>query len=398
LKLVVLDDVLTTVDAGHRLRVARLLAREFEDYQFIITTHDQLWAKELERAIPNTRLVQLRKWNLEQGVDCQQNILSDWEYYEQQALNGRPQDTIAGAGRNLEKFLSQMRGNLGLKVPAKRDRNYTIGDLYNPFFAWVNKSQLERADRPEFAAELEALWKELDEVWRLRNWSGAHFNEWAATVTPDEALSFLDAIKRLVTSFECPVCSNLVVYDSNAKVVICPYCEPSPPPHAVSEYEPDWHDKIIRLLQVAKKKVRRNVVPMAQGVCQSFLRDMRRRLDFPLLATPDDQYTMAQLYAPFFEWAAAHPRPELPDWQQAIEERKQALDTYWQGDQWVDVPDAELESFVEAVQGLTTLFECSTCSQLLNYNHEQEAYFCAECRGQPTIPSKVSAYWFVKRN
>ena len=45
---IVMDDVLTTVDAGHRLFVARLLAREFPDYQFVITTHDKLWAKELE--------------------------------------------------------------------------------------------------------------------------------------------------------------------------------------------------------------------------------------------------------------------------------------------------------------------------------------------------------------
>jgi hypothetical protein len=70
LKLIVLDDVLTTIDAGHRLRLARFLAREFSDYQFVITTHDQLWAKELDRILPDAKLVSLKQWSLQRGVDC----------------------------------------------------------------------------------------------------------------------------------------------------------------------------------------------------------------------------------------------------------------------------------------------------------------------------------------
>jgi hypothetical protein len=398
LKLIVLDDVLTTVDTGHRLRAARLLAREFKDYQLVITTHDLLWAKELERAIPNAKLMQLRRWNLDQGVDCEQNALSDWEYYAEQALSGRAQDTIAGAGRNLEKFLFQMRSNLGLAVPAKRDRNYTIGDLYGPFFAWVNDAQVERPDRPQFGQELKALQQELDEVWRLRNWSGAHFNEWAATVTPNEALSFLGAIQRLVTAFECPVCQNLVVHDANAKVLLCPHCQPSPPPRIAWEYRPGWHATATKLLQAGKSKVRRSAVPMIQNALATFLRDMRRRLGYSVPATPYDEYTAAQLYAPFFEWAAAHPRPGVSDWQQTVEQKKRALDAWWQAGQWTGVPEAEMASFAVAVREVTALFECDACRQLLGYDHERGAYFCAECSGQATIPSKVSAYWFVKRS
>lgn len=38
--LAVLDDVLMSVDAGHRREVCSLLKREFPDTQFIVTTHD----------------------------------------------------------------------------------------------------------------------------------------------------------------------------------------------------------------------------------------------------------------------------------------------------------------------------------------------------------------------
>jgi hypothetical protein len=124
---------------------------------------------------------------------------------------------------------------------------------------------------------------------------------------------------------------------------------------------------------------------------------MRRRLNFPVLATPDDQYGLPELYTPFFEWAMDHPRGGVADWHQAIAGRKQAFDAYWQQDQWVEVEDAEIRAFVETVRQLTALFECSDCSQLLSYDRDEEIYFCPECAGQATVPSAVPAYWFVRR-
>ena len=49
LHLIVLDDVLTTVDETHKDKIARLLLEEFNDYQFIITAHNKEWVDELER-------------------------------------------------------------------------------------------------------------------------------------------------------------------------------------------------------------------------------------------------------------------------------------------------------------------------------------------------------------
>ena len=43
----VLDDVLMSVDAGHRREVCTLLKREFPNTQFIITTHDPIWLRHM---------------------------------------------------------------------------------------------------------------------------------------------------------------------------------------------------------------------------------------------------------------------------------------------------------------------------------------------------------------
>ncbi len=71
LNLIVLDDVLTTVDESHKERVARLLLEEFEDYQFILTAHDKYWVDELESlCIEYNRenvIYEIEDWSLEEG-------------------------------------------------------------------------------------------------------------------------------------------------------------------------------------------------------------------------------------------------------------------------------------------------------------------------------------------
>ena len=58
-RLIVLDDVLTSVDATHRRRVIDLLATEFADYQLVLTTHNPEWGVELARSLPRSRLIEL---------------------------------------------------------------------------------------------------------------------------------------------------------------------------------------------------------------------------------------------------------------------------------------------------------------------------------------------------
>ncbi len=43
--LALLDDVVMSVDSGHRYQFCKLLKKHFPETQFIITTHDRLWAE-----------------------------------------------------------------------------------------------------------------------------------------------------------------------------------------------------------------------------------------------------------------------------------------------------------------------------------------------------------------
>lgn len=43
-----LDDVMMSIDTGHRKRLCELINNQFSDTQFVITTHDPVWARQLK--------------------------------------------------------------------------------------------------------------------------------------------------------------------------------------------------------------------------------------------------------------------------------------------------------------------------------------------------------------
>lgn len=232
LGLIVLDDVLTTVDSGHRQRVANLLCEEFYDHQVLITTHDRLWAEMLLTTMRSNGIqclpLHLMPWDVKVGVSYKEFLMAYWEEYRNQAKSNVP-PAVAATGRDLEKFLWHMRYNLHLSVPARAEDQYTIGDLYDPFFSWFNSHSVDRPDLPKgFDYELEEIKGKLDGYWRQRNWAGAHYNQWGENLTSKEAEEFISLVERLVKLFQCPRCNSLVEYDDNCGALVCRRCKGKP--------------------------------------------------------------------------------------------------------------------------------------------------------------------------
>lgn len=71
--LLVLDDVVSSVDAAHKRRVAAMLFREFGDRQLFVTTHDARWFNELRAAArdagrSDTQSLVIDAWQLQAGT------------------------------------------------------------------------------------------------------------------------------------------------------------------------------------------------------------------------------------------------------------------------------------------------------------------------------------------
>lgn len=221
-QLLILDDIMATIDGAHRLRLAHLLADEFTDYQIIMTTHDRLWTEELQGVMSQLQTIQLY-WTIHDGVQTKELLEQKWDVYIDLAKTD-PADAVLKSARDFEKFLNQMRFNLSLAIPAKYGDKYNIGEMQTQFFAWIKKKKIQHPNT-DYETRLDNLEKSITSHMKLRNFAGAHYNEWAANLSQGEATDFVQYVKDLVELFTCPRCEkNWVSYNTPTKTIYCSRC------------------------------------------------------------------------------------------------------------------------------------------------------------------------------
>jgi len=130
----VLDDVMMSVDTGHRREVCRLLKTEFKNTQFLLTTHDRIWLQYMktEKLIDRSQL--FGGWSVEFGP----RIWDDddiWAEIEQQL----EKDDVPRAAWLLRRYLEYvgnvLADNLRSHVEFRGDGNYDLNDLLPPAFS-----------------------------------------------------------------------------------------------------------------------------------------------------------------------------------------------------------------------------------------------------------------------
>jgi hypothetical protein len=209
LAILVLDDVVHSVDGDHRRAVAELLMSEFDDHQIIITTHDLIWferLKEAERRLrPKRRMAARRiaRWSLDAGPEWGDH-LADWEWLQSaEGKRAKPADRVVHAGRCLEEMLQNLCDGLAIAVTFNMRGIYTIDPLWTPFL----KRAMKRAS---FYAVAKEYLSKIDECRSTRNWAGAHWNEWAQALTDKEAEDFVAGVLGLRSKVYCEECQDFM--------------------------------------------------------------------------------------------------------------------------------------------------------------------------------------------
>ena len=74
----ILDDVVTSFDSGHRRLLARLLSEKLPDTQILLFTHDDLWFDMLKKDLPANAWLfkELTKWTKHNGLDLRDSPLT----------------------------------------------------------------------------------------------------------------------------------------------------------------------------------------------------------------------------------------------------------------------------------------------------------------------------------
>lgn len=216
----VLDDVVMSVDRGHRKEFCRLLKAHFPDTQFIITTHDRVWAKQMqtEGLVESKGGLTLQNWSVETGPIVEQ-AAGIWDKIESDVAKGETPVAAGRLRRHMEYVGAELADRLGAKPPFRGDYSYDSGDLVSAVIGRhgellklgaraANKWNSEDAKAKVTAlkdSRKEALDAYHGEQWVLNR--AIHFNEWAQ-FTKAEFREVVEAFKRLLAELRCSSCES----------------------------------------------------------------------------------------------------------------------------------------------------------------------------------------------
>lgn len=211
--ILILDDVLQSVDAHIRVALMQFILREFKDWQLLVTVHDRLWREQLHKLFQDAGMpivsIELRDWSFGSGSHVDQPTRDPGAALRTVVTTRDPSAICALAGRLLEQICDILSWSIPVRVQRRRDDRYTLEDLW-PGVA----SALQKTSAADCIRRVEGLR-------HLRNLVGAHHNEWAQTVTLSEAERFAAAVLELLDYVWCSKCKAWVQY-VDRKTVRCP--------------------------------------------------------------------------------------------------------------------------------------------------------------------------------
>lgn len=214
----VLDDVLMSVDSGHRREVCKMLQQEFPTTQFFLTTHDEIWLRHMKVVglIKPKGAAHFRTWNVDEGP-------TEWDDRDVwgEIDSFLAKNCVLAASvllRNyLEHFSKEACHVLRAQVEFRGDAQFTLGDLLPSAISRVKKLLKEgkaaaqswgQTDNFEKVQKLETAFSDAAaatnaELWQIN--AAVHYNEWAS-LNRNDFEPVVKAFKVLVRTFSCQTC------------------------------------------------------------------------------------------------------------------------------------------------------------------------------------------------
>lgn len=190
--LVILDDVVMSVDIGHRRAFCSVLANNFSDKQFIITTHDTTWANQLrgEGLVSRKQMLKFFDWSVNTGPRVHYEA-DMWAKIEDDLVRDDVSAASAKLRNGLEEYTRFVCHNLRAKVPYTLDDGGSLGEFLDAsigtYIELLDKAikaekSWERNERAEELLKLkekamETVEQALGEQWWINK--TVHYNDWA---------------------------------------------------------------------------------------------------------------------------------------------------------------------------------------------------------------------------
>jgi len=220
--LIILDDVVTTVDSKHRSHICKLLIEEFQEKQMIITTHDNLWYEQLRShqiaydVTGNFKNLVITGWDISSGPNIRP-YKPRWVKIQEKISSS---DKV-GAGNEGRQYLEWLLETIceitAAPVPFKKSGRYEIGDL----LPHAKKRLLNDLLRDEdFKCKIGEAFRRLESNIILGNIL-SHNNLLSEETSINEVKLFCEAIDGIYSLFLCNSCGKMLRYYQDIKVLRC---------------------------------------------------------------------------------------------------------------------------------------------------------------------------------
>lgn len=215
-----LDDVVMSVDSGHRYQFCKLLKIHFPDTQFVITTHDRLWAEQMKSAglVTTKSSLAFHSWTVDTGplVESRGDI---WEEIGSALAKGKVETAAHALRHHLEYASRHLADQLGASPIFRADGNYELGELLPSVLHRLKELYGKAADSAqswnnttakEVALSQKAALSTSNGVSNVEQWAvnkAVHYNEWANFGRKDFE-PVVAAFKELLDCLQCKDCQS----------------------------------------------------------------------------------------------------------------------------------------------------------------------------------------------
>lgn len=234
--LVVLDDVVMSVDIEHRKNFCRLLKKFFPERQFIITTHDTVWAKNLvnESVVDRKNSIEFLYWNVTEGpiTVVGKNV---WDTSRIKAINDL-HEASAFLRREMECLFENICDKLHARIRYNNVHKWDYGQ-------YMNAAYKELQDLIKKAEQQARVFNNTEAINRLSTLSSnlkaqistvsaetwvtnvlIHFNP-KYEISKAEFLAAVDALEQFCQSFECSKCDTPITATYNGENAVALMCK-----------------------------------------------------------------------------------------------------------------------------------------------------------------------------
>lgn len=215
-----LDDVVMSVDSAHRYQFCKLLKTEFPDTQFVITTHDRLWAEQMKSAglVTAKTSLSFHSWTVDSGPLVESNI-EIWAEIAAALAKGKVEAAAAALRHHLEYASRHLADLLGARPLFKADGNYELGDLLPSVLSRMKEllgkaaaaaQSWGDAEARDAATALKEKLSASNAASQIEQWAinkAVHYNAWANFGKKDFE-PVVAAFRELLECFQCKHCKS----------------------------------------------------------------------------------------------------------------------------------------------------------------------------------------------